>query len=356
MARERVDYFDMLKVSAMFFVCYLHFDLLNDGLMNNFSIMICTAGVPVFFMVNGALLLNAPFDMKKHMKRVGWVTLSYFLWRIITLVGLIFILNKSFGDFNAVDLLQYAIGGTVEGISTGHFWFMNTLLAIYIIFPLLKICFDHPKAKVILTVFCMILFVLRYGVMLFNVFSQILNCYAGLPLFSFSSLGSYNIFGYNGTFVLYFILGAILHKYFYIEQIKKRYFKMISVAAVIIGWILFFLEKAFETGATGPQHGVIDDGYTRVSSFIMSIGFFCLFIGVKFRYKIIQKIVSAISQSTLCIYYLHWLMGFVMLHLGSALDPFKSIWLNILKALVMVMVGTLVGVVLRLIPGVKKLV
>lgn len=384
MGKGRVDYFDILKTFAIFFVCYLHFDLLNDGLLNNFSIMICTAGVPVFFMVNGALLLNAKFDLKKHMKKLGWVAFAYFVWRIITLIGLVLIQKQSFSSFGKADLLQYALGGSIEGVLTGHFWFMDTLLALYIIFPLLKVCFDHKNSKTILTILCSFLFILRFGVIFLDIIMQAIGTYTGLHVFSFSSLGVFNIFGSNGTFLLYFLLGAMLHKYLFIEKHKIPHLKLIAGAAVIIGWILFFCAKAYETGATGSQHGVISEGYTRISSFIMSVGFFCLFIGVQFKCtsftekqtgvdtlpstdsdkksvwgklcNIVQIIVSSISKNTLCIYYLHWLMGFAMGYITQYFDPFKSIWLNFLKALAMVVLGTLIGTVLKKIPGIKKIV
>lgn len=259
---------------------------------------------------------------------------------------------------------------------------MNTLLAIYIIFPLLKVCFDHKNSKIILTILCSFLFALRFGIMFLDVIMQVISKYTGLNVFSFSSLGVFNIFGSNGTFLLYFLLGAMLHRYLFIEKYKIPHLKLMSGAAVIIGWILFFLAKAFETGATGSQHGVINEGYTRISSFIMSVGFFCLFIGVQFKCNfgtkkennidalpstnsdkknlwgklcnILRIIVSSISQNTLCIYYLHWLIGFVMGYFTQYLDPFKSIWLNFLKVLAMVMLGTFIGTVLKKIPGIKK--
>lgn len=73
-----IFYYDIIKVFAIFLVCYYHFNtsyiIFNEGFIfiPNFGYLIMTLasmGVPLFFMVNGALLLNKPYKFELHIKK-----------------------------------------------------------------------------------------------------------------------------------------------------------------------------------------------------------------------------------------------------------------------------------------------
>ena len=65
-------------IKAIYFVCFYHYNNLNIDFLSNPSIStyfnyfirgIASTGVPLFFMVNGELMLNKDYDLKKHIKK-----------------------------------------------------------------------------------------------------------------------------------------------------------------------------------------------------------------------------------------------------------------------------------------------
>ena len=71
MERERIQYLDIIKVIAIFLVVFCHFVLLAETVPANLFMVSCWAGVPLFFMVNGALLFTRPLNLKKHIRKTN---------------------------------------------------------------------------------------------------------------------------------------------------------------------------------------------------------------------------------------------------------------------------------------------
>ena len=91
-------------------------------------------------MVNGALLLNKVFDLKKHIYKIALLCLLYIVWGAITLITE----ALTFGDhYSAVEFVN-AIYYTKEG-RTNHLWFLAAMIYLYIFFPLIKSLFDKNE-------------------------------------------------------------------------------------------------------------------------------------------------------------------------------------------------------------------
>ena len=98
MDRERRwAYLDALKALAIFCVCLYHFPigitgeltrLLTAGLLTQrFFRGLCSVCVPLFMMVNGALLLSRPFDARRHFVRCAQLFVSLYVWYLLTMVA-----------------------------------------------------------------------------------------------------------------------------------------------------------------------------------------------------------------------------------------------------------------------------
>lgn len=142
--KQRIIYLDILKVIAIFLICFMHYVLLNPTWFDNFVDMFCFAGVSLFFLVNGALLFNKPFDLKKHYKKIINMILVLLAWEIISAIYFTIMYRKDYMNYNVQDIISYLIGGVRWELPTGHFWFIIALISIYILFPLLKIVYDNP--------------------------------------------------------------------------------------------------------------------------------------------------------------------------------------------------------------------
>lgn len=91
---KRIDSFDILKTIAIFLVVFCHFTLFKNTVAENFCMTICYIGVPIFFMVNGALLFKKSLDIKKHLLKTATIYVVATVWRCIYLI--IYLLKSGF--------------------------------------------------------------------------------------------------------------------------------------------------------------------------------------------------------------------------------------------------------------------
>ena len=136
---KRFLYLDVMKTLAMFLVCAIHYPLLQESRMNNFIQMYCYTGVALFFMVNGALLLNAQnYSDKRHIKRIIKICIQLLMWEVISITFFFALYKPNIEGISLAELLSYLTGDIIRGMPTGHFWFMRTLIGIYIVYPMIK--------------------------------------------------------------------------------------------------------------------------------------------------------------------------------------------------------------------------
>ena len=92
--RQRCAYLDIVKFVAMLCVCLYHFPLTahvaysdplgGTALISRYFRGLNVVCVPLFMMVNGALLLNSRFDLKKHALRTVKLVIGVYVWYIVT--------------------------------------------------------------------------------------------------------------------------------------------------------------------------------------------------------------------------------------------------------------------------------
>lgn len=131
--KERVIYFDYLRVLATMAVIFLHVaaqnwydtdvNTLNWHVFNIYD-SIVRWGVPIFIMISGALFLEKEIDIKKlYLKNILRLTTAFIFWSTI-----------------------YSIitGGStltiLSNIITGHYhmWFIPMIIGLYISIPILQ--------------------------------------------------------------------------------------------------------------------------------------------------------------------------------------------------------------------------
>ena len=141
--QKRIPYLDFLRCVAILLVIVTH--TMSPILPDPFyyqarSWYLCLlqnpinrTGVPLFFMISGYLLLQAPSTInicqfyRRHIPRL---LVPLFCWNIIYAV---------WKNVTPLDLLRKLLS---NGVSY-HMWFVYTLLGIYLIAPFLKRLVDH---------------------------------------------------------------------------------------------------------------------------------------------------------------------------------------------------------------------
>lgn len=219
MDRKRILYIDAIEAISMFAVCFIHYaELLKPTYFDNFIDMFSFFGVACFFMANGALLLNKKdFDIKQHLKKMLHIFIVLFVWELISLIFFSVLYNKKMFTYKTADLISYFLGDIRWVLPTGHFWYIRALLSIYLLFPILKKCFD--EAPRLLVIICISILLGRFiPCELSHIQDYLLRKDSNYIYISLNKITEYLPFGSYSEHLVYFILGGFLHKFFYLKH------------------------------------------------------------------------------------------------------------------------------------------
>lgn len=233
----RYSYIDIMRVLAMLGVVLLHssFYCLGDNpdtaLWSNVNILtsLATASVPVFFMISGSLLLSSEktlSPMYTVIHRLPRLVLPLLFWSVISVAkDFRYTAVYSSAGFVYDDFMMEICKIPSEPVSI-HFWFMYSLIPLYILSPVIKLIADNADKKILgymLGIWIIAALVYEVRFYLPSDTSNILNI---------SVLDQANIAnGYLG----YFMLGYFLSK----KNIKINFFVLLGIAAALLAVISF---------------------------------------------------------------------------------------------------------------------
>ncbi len=127
---------DLIKSLACISVVGLH-----AVSMNNYTIYyLCDCGVPLFFMVNGYLLLSKEqMDYSYVLHKIVRIFKIVFSWNLLIAIPVLIFRQKLMNPFRLVfdSLLQKSY--------LWHFWFFGALIMIYLLLPMLHRLFFQKK-------------------------------------------------------------------------------------------------------------------------------------------------------------------------------------------------------------------
>lgn len=142
MKKQHVNYFDYLRILASFCVVYMHVAATplrgEIGLswhLTNFFTGVGFIAVPLFFMMSGYLLLNdeRTMDVSVLLKH----RIPHLLIPLITWSGIIMVLySYLFNDMSISFYIDESIKILSEPIAV-HLWYLYTLIAIYVLSPII---------------------------------------------------------------------------------------------------------------------------------------------------------------------------------------------------------------------------
>lgn len=131
----RVIGLDILRIMACILIVIMHSPIPNEnanGLFLSSLSYISAAGIGLFFMISGALLLPLNLDVKNFLKkRFTKVAFPAIIWSIIYLCANILMLDKPVG-VNELLSIPFSAQGTPV------LWFIYTLLGLYLLAPILS--------------------------------------------------------------------------------------------------------------------------------------------------------------------------------------------------------------------------
>ena len=215
-----------------------------------------------------------------------------------------------------------------------HFWFLQQLLIIYLLFPFIKIGFEkYPKYFLFITIFSFVL----------------ISC-VETKFFEYI-LSPYNIMFARAPYsIIYFCLGGILEKFLTDREIRIKYRIAISIGIVVMIPIVMLLSSLYNI-----DHNVGDwvfDGYCTVGTFVLTVMIYLLFrINDTGKYN---AFIHVVANQTMFVYIFQ--MPFIAYYY-KFIKPlnFAIFYGNILPAIIILVVLTAVGYLLTKIKFVKWL-
>ncbi len=227
---------DIIKTIAVFFVVIYHSSQVGDdkyafidivsnpsftSYANYFIMTLLSTCVPLFFMVNGALMLNRPhLSTRKHILRIIKVAIIFGFWSLVMTSALEPIYGEPIGAAEKIKLLF-----TLKQGWNHPLWFFYALAICFAFLPILRAAFRHHRSAFYF--FATLVFIFTFS----NVFlwqAENIAAILGWRPKAFSDANidvaihtAYNPFTFNYAYTLgYYMLGGIL--FYYSNTIKQR--------------------------------------------------------------------------------------------------------------------------------------
>ena len=347
--RIHYDFIDFLKCLAIFFVVFYHSYTVNTDIFSNklvpyfnyFIETIFTIGVPLFFIVNGFLLLGREIDLKRHLMKMANICIVVVFWHVICVFLSIFI--KS----NPLTLKNFVI----EVWNAEYLWFLQALFVVYVFVPLIKNAFDSNRRVYYYFLCATTMF--TFGNELIGILANIFEFLIGKNFFthSFNFFNNFNTFrGIYGFPIVYFMIGGLIYKE--IDKINYNINRSLMAGIGIVSWILLFLFGVIMSFSDMKVYDVVFQGYDKIFTLVLSISIFILALNYRGTKKI-RKISSIIGSNTLGIYCVQWPVVALGKRLFGTIYG-RNILFNAMAAIVMLLVCVSIVMLIKKIPILRK--
>lgn len=290
MVKRHFYFMDLLMVISSFAVVTLHcVPPLNRYYINLHSVVnflfqaMFSFGVPMFFMISGANILNY---RDRYSTRIFWqkrfhkVIIPFLFWSLVGFIYFYFI-NHSYPLTLQTFIIRFLNGGIV-----GPYWFFYNIIAFYICAPFLSILVNKLTQKEFQYFLITVIIV--------NTFRLCLEIFPSINLSMYSS-----IFPIIGNYLQYFLIGFYIMNYG-IKLHTRNILYICSIIALIIEIVigLYF---------TLNKHILFNWIYNiaNLPSFIVMCGIFELLASHETKIKNRIHWISGISRLTFGVYLIH---------------------------------------------------
>lgn len=274
---------DLIKVISCVGVVLLHTEMggFKETGSWNFSTYLYYLGtysIPLFFIVNGYLLLGKreityPYILQK----VKWILITVMSWTFI-----VWVIKLDF----AVNPVKKMIGSLVQKGYFFQFWFFGALILIYLCLPILK-KFFYSKRRY--------LYILSILLVIGLIF-ELTNIVLQMPIQTYV-IQTFRLW----TWFFYYLLGGYIAQ-FTMEELKSRFkswMKIVSILLLLISpIILFFIVKT-------TYHNLFAEYFYDILFVkVVSLGFFLTILSLSLNQDRNKWIVFLANQ-TMGVFIIH---------------------------------------------------
>jgi surface polysaccharide O-acyltransferase-like enzyme len=356
--KNRIAEIDLVKAIAMYFVVLYHnyfvdIDIVHRPGFSTYGayglLALLSTCVPLFFLINGGLILNRSFDLNRHLKKMGSILLLFGFWSLITVL----IQNELRGHVaSKKDLIKWAIYPKLGW--NNHLWFLQALFVLYLFTPLIKLAYEtQPRYFKFFFWFITILTIGdHFAENVINVGMCLLK--KDFKIYRPDLFGFFNPVhnGYWYPFV-YFMLGGLFIKnrdsYLLHRQWKKALWILPASMAILAAIGVIFSKEA------SSIYDIAWYGYDTIFTLINVIAVFILALKVCEHWKP-NGLIRAISQNTLGIYLIHIIVGQIMDRYLPLKHVSGSIFLNAPYAVLVLLLSLTIAIGIKQVPYLRALV
>lgn len=335
-------YIELLRIIAIIFVLMVHTDM-NAGfyqdpsssiftvIISLFVSTICNSAVPLFLMISGVTLLGRDESFKDlFFKRILRMLIVIPLFSMVQYIAMILMKGEMSFD------MMYYLQRLFEGNMTEQYWYLYAYLAFLIALPVLR-----PLAQNMSEQGC------RYMMVIAIAWSYIPKLLKTFTIFNVS--GSIDFF-FDGQLIFYPLIGYFIGRKLSEDKLHKTYFYVLILSFVI----------ALNMGLELLAHKVSGEwGLYNLSVMPITILIFVIIriLGARISSDKIGMVIAYLGSLSFGIYLVEliarriWLP--VYLKLCYATLGVVACCIYIVLAY---FTGAVIAAVMKLIPGLKKLV
>lgn len=305
---KREKWLDYIKIMASFLVVILH--TINIGLeenKRNIGLIFYYIGVfaiPLFFMVNGYLQLRK--DKIKY---------SYCIKKIIKILGIVLIWNIAIAIPYLILKGEYKnfIYESIKNLFLqkgyyNHFWFLGTLIIIYIFLPLFIKIFNSQKRKYI--TITSILIITCMAVDILNIRNNLLEKKVIIDIVP----QTFRMW----TWITYFCIGGCLSR-INIEKIKTKKLQILTIITTI-GIVIYQYQLSIKLYGNLYAENFYDN-------FLVMLGAILIFILFKKINSTKDTLIEKIAPLTMGIYIIHLTVLNTITHFIKTQNNFQNLLL-----------------------------
>lgn len=355
----RLHFADLLKSVSIFMVVFYHcftapiwaasesFACFGNYLVKS---LLCIS-IPLFFLVNGGLLFNRPFTLKKHVLKMLRIIFLVIVWDILN------VSVKALLSYHSLSVSEFFKKlWLFEAGWSNHLWFLMSLFILYAFFPLMKSAYDYQKKNLLF--FGVITAFVVLGNSTINLLISLGTSLPGqfLPESPVNIFNQFNpLQGFYDFTFLYFILGAFLFAYVpLLQKSLRKHICVIGLASSVFLLAVFgFTLSKKSASAWDPVWG----GFPTIFALVTVVCVCGLSLSYKFcETKLSCRLIRLISDCSLGIYLLQSLFTDLLRPYYVKLPISQSLLGDLIFTVILFSLCTLLTLILKKIPYLKILI
>ena len=332
MVTKREHWLDFIKIIASFLVIILH--TVCYGINNKISspallvYYIGTFAIPLFWMASGYIQLRKKVTYQYAFKKILKILFIAFVWNTLFILFGFLIKGKFENPMDATVKSFIQMGDFFQ------FWFLGSLILIYLFLPLLSRIFNNSRNTY--KVFVFILLVICVLINIYNIY----NYSIGEKIIKERIAQTFRMW----TWLLYFCIGGYLSKNNILEKLSttKHCICVLFFVILTICYEYFYALKLY-----GSLYA--ENFYDSIFVIFTSIMIFtCL---KKVKWKKIEAIAD-LETLVMGVYIIHT----SIINLIGIFHLLNNNWVNMFVAIIVFLISLFISYMISIIPKVNLLI